>query len=323
MTESQLPTYIELGRRSDAPAGSSWGLLGDLGTIGLLTADRVRQAASCVVTGQVYNLDYPVNAFDPPPSATRRPTRHHVFQKRPTHRDDYLDSFYLQGTSQIDGLRHQGHPDHGFYNGAPAEELVAGKGPLGIDSWAEHGIVGRGVLLDVDRHLRARRGVGLDHATGESFAHELLDTVADAQGVELRRGDIVMLRTGWARYYFDEMTEAQRQSLPTALRCSGLAQSGAALAWLWDRGIALLAADNVAVEVVPSIAAQEFTKVSPDRRLHPPVIALLGMPLGELWRLDHLAEACARDGRYDMLVVASPLNLPGGVGSPANAVAIR
>jgi hypothetical protein len=57
--------------------------------------------------------------------------------------------------------------------------------------------------------------------------------------------------------------------------------------------------------------------------LHWPLIALLGMHLGELWRLDELADECAADGRYEFMLVAKPLNLLGGFGSPANAVAIR
>jgi hypothetical protein len=56
---------------------------------------------------------------------------------------------------------------------------------------------------------------------------------------------------------------------------------------------------------------------------HRPLIALLGMLLGELWRLDELAAECAADGRYDFLLTAKPLDLIGGVGSPANAMAIK
>jgi kynurenine formamidase len=323
MTAERLPDYAGLRERTDAPSGSSWGLLGDLGTIGLLTAARVRDGVGCVVTGDVYNLDWSINAFDPPTSATRHPARHHIFQKRPTHRDDYLDSLYLQSTTQIDGLRHHAHPESGFYNGTEPEKLVEDGGPLGIDVWAEHGIVGRGVLLDVDRHLVATRGSGLDHAGGESFPVGLLAAVAEAQGVALRSGDIVLIRTGWAEHYFEGMTPAEREAFPGSLRCSGLAQSEEAVGWLWDQGVSLLVADNIAVEAVPPVPSSDFARVSPDGRLHPVLIAKLGLPLGELWRLDDLAAACERDGRYDMLVVASPLNLRGGVGSPANAVAIR
>jgi hypothetical protein len=57
--------------------------------------------------------------------------------------------------------------------------------------------------------------------------------------------------------------------------------------------------------------------------MHQELIASLGMPLGELWRLDALATACAQDQRWHCLVVVKPLHLEGGVGSPANATALR
>ena len=56
--------------------------------------------------------------------------------------------------------------------------------------------------------------------------------------------------------------------------------------------------------------------------LHRILIPLLGLTIGELWALDELAAACRRRGRYDVFITAQPLNLLGGVGSPANALAI-
>ena len=52
------------------------------------------------------------------------------------------------------------------------------------------------------------------------------------------------------------------------------------------------------------------------------MIPLLGLAVGELWALDDLAAACARDGRYECLG-SKPINLVGGVGTPANATAVR
>ena len=79
-------------------------------------------------------------------------------------RDDYLDNFYPQASSQWDGLRHIRHPRDGFYNGVKAEEIVAGGGKLGIENIAQRGIAGRGVLLDVGRHLE-NAGRSLDYST--------------------------------------------------------------------------------------------------------------------------------------------------------------
>ena len=57
--------------------------------------------------------------------------------------------------------------------------------------------------------------------------------------------------------------------------------------------------------------------------LHRRLIPMLGFVVGELLDLGPLASLCAADSRWDFMFVAAPLNLPGGVGSPANAVAIR
>lgn len=318
-----LPSYADLRERTDGPPRSSWGLFGDVGTLSRIGNTEVLAAAACIQDGEIFNLDWPLDAFDPPPSATRALPQHHIFQKRPTHRDDYLDGFYLQGSSQIDGLRHQAHHEHGFYNGTATDEVVPGGGRLGIDGWAERGIAGRGVLLDVDLYLKKTRGSGLDHRAGETFPVDLLDDVAGNQQSPLRPGDIVMLHTGWGKHYFEVMTPEERNELPAKLVCSGLLQGEDVMEWLWDHGVSLLAADNVAVEAVPPRGPEEFRSIDDAGRLHPPLIALLGLPLGELWKLHELADACASDGRYESMVVSSPLNLRGGVGSPANALAIR
>ena len=53
------------------------------------------------------------------------------------------------------------------------------------------------------------------------------------------------------------------------------------------------------------------------------LIGQFGMALGELWWLADLARDCAADGVYEMFLASAPLNAPGGIGSPANAVAIK
>jgi kynurenine formamidase len=85
--------------------------------------------------------------------------------------------------------------------------------------------------------------------------------------------------------------------------------------FLWDSGAAAVAADNPTVEVAPG-----------DHRigsLHRRLIPMLGFAVSELLDLERLADLSAADGRWDFLFVASPLNMPGGIGSPANALAIR
>ncbi|WP_432828873.1 cyclase family protein [Dactylosporangium sp. CA-092794] len=330
MNERPRPTYDELANAK--PAHSSWDVFGagdELGTVNLLTPQRVAAAARLIRTGERFSLDYPVNAFEPYPTGTRPATRHHVFANNEFHRDDWLDSFYLQSTSQLDSLRHIGHPEHGFYNGLAAADNTAESTRLGIHNWAESGIAGRGVLLDVPRFFAAR-GREYNCETTIAIEARTLSEIADFQGVEFHGGDMLLLRTGWAGNYVAKSRE-QRIEFNSRNKSPGLAQRETSLRWLWDHEIALVASDTPAVEADPVIdsdfrlagARPPERGVNHDGMLHRPLIALLGMAMGELWKLDELAASCAADGRYDCFLTCKPLNIPGGVGSPPNALAIK
>lgn len=329
-----IPSYRELLERTDAPAGSAWGVFGwddECGTLNFITPDAVKRAAGSVVEGRSFNLDCSLDAFAPPVAPHRHSPRHTLFCNSPHHRDDRIDNLYLQGTTQVDGLRHFRHPDHGFWNGVPDSQIAAGSPTLGVNRYAERCIVGRGVLLDVDGYLRAR-GRSLDFSMGEPFEVGLLDATAQAQGVSIERGDILMIRTGWLHHYFEVMGPEDRAAVPRALRCPGLIQSARTPEWLWDHGVAVAASDNVGLEAIPSISQSPFVSQA-DRLagsdpihaglMHPTLIALLGLCIGELWNLEALTVACRADGRWDCMVTCKPLNLIGGVGSPANAMALR
>lgn len=329
----QVPSYAELTSRTDAPAGSSWHVFGQgdqLGSLNFLTAGHAVVASSLVRDGRVFNLDYPVNAFDPVVGGTRNTAKHTIFMNNPHHRDDWLDSFYLQSTSQIDGLRHIRDPKHGFYAGVPDEAIGVGGPDLGIQAAAEKGIAGRGVLLDVARHLESR-GTPLDLSSNYMITVQDLEDTAAACGADLRSGDILLIRTGWAPYYL-AMTPDQRAGVGGSIRSPGLVQSHDMIAWLWDRQFSLVAADNPALEAFPvsdspGIAGPPeptpHRGISHNGMLHRPIIAMLGLYIGELWNLEELSAACLADGRYEFFLTAKPLNVIGGVGSPPNAMAIK
>lgn len=324
-----MPTYDELA--TARPPGSSWDVFGrddQLGTINFLTAQRVHDAAKLIRTGRRFGLDHTLTAFEPYPTGTRRPLEHNVFANSDLHRDDWVDSFYLQATSQIDALRHIGHPEHGYYNGLAPHDNTEESSALGIHNWAESGIAGRGVLLDVPRFF-ANRGEPYDASATVLIDAAMLDAIAEAQGVSWRGGDMLLLRTGWAQQYLAQTPE-QRKTIPWR-RSPGLAQREEVLRWLWDHEIALVAADNLAVEADPVIDSDFRTPgekppprgVDHSGMLHRPLMALLGMAMGELWKLDELAADCAADGVYEFFLTCKPLNLVGGVGSPPNALAIK
>jgi kynurenine formamidase len=330
----RLPTYDELLARTDAPPGSAWGLFGEddqIGTLNLLTPERAAAGARSVVTGRAYSLDLALDAFSPPLAPTRRTHEHFIFQRNPFHHDEWIDRLYTQISSQIDGLRHIGHPEHGFYNGSNPDRFVPGDDLLGIEHLADHTIAGRAVLIDVDRHLRAV-GEPIDHRNGPPIPIEVVEAARRHQDVEVEPGDIVLLRFGWIEWYQERATEAERQRVATEQFHTGLLQDHSTVAWLWDHGVSFVAADNFALECWPARPTSPFftraereegTRDAHSGIMHRILIPLLGMPIGELWNLDALAAECAGDGRYTCLLTAAPLRHTGGVGSPANAVAIR
>jgi kynurenine formamidase len=247
-----------------------------------------------------------------------------VFGLNEFHRDDRIDSFFPQASTQIDGLRHFGNPDRGFYNAAEPEDLVAGSPELGIQIVAQRGIAGRGLLLDVCGY-RESVGRPIDQASNEQIPVADLEGALEWQGSALEPGDVLMIRTGWLRH-FRGTPRAEG-----ALRSPGLRQAEETAAWLWDTRISMAAADNIALEAWPATESEltvdaETSGTLPTSShtgmLHRILIPLLGLTIGELWDLDELATACERRKRYDVFVTAQPLNLLGGVGSPANAMAI-
>src|SRR5262245_49954532 len=202
MSSPRLPTYAELCARTDGHAGTAWGVFVDhdeLGTLNLLTPERVRASAALVRTGEVFALNWDVALPDPSPF--RQPPVRHQIGAGGVGRDDWLDRFYLQGSSQWDALRHIAHPRHGFYNGVPAVRVDDPESDaLGIQHAARRGIVGRGMLLDVAGHaIRAGRGFPPDARTLVTV--DDLDAVAAAEGVAIEPGDILLIRTGWTGWY--------------------------------------------------------------------------------------------------------------------------
>jgi kynurenine formamidase len=87
--------------------------------------------------------------------------------------------------------------------------------------------------------------------------------------------------------------------------------------YLWDSHVAAVASDTFAVEAVPA------DRQRPLGFLHRILIGQFGMALGELWWTEDLAADCAADGVYEMFFTSAPLNSPGGIGSPPNALAIK
>jgi kynurenine formamidase len=302
----------------DLPDGSAWDVLDPrLGSLELLTPERVAAAARLVRTGTRFALDLPLDQPSPP-FFGRQAYRHEVFSLGTDYVfDDKLDNYFPQSSTQWDGFGHFGHPAKGFFGGRTGADIEAKT--LGVDAWAETGIAGRGVLLDVARHA------GIAPDTPSPIGPDLLTATAAAQGVEVRTGDILCVRVGWLGWYRG-LDPAGREAVASGsrdyrfeqFRTPGLAPGPAIAEYLWDHGVAAIAVDNPGVEPFGSDVIR-----TPDDTVHTRVLALLGIPLGEFFDLDDLADHCAGDRVYEFLFTSKPLGIPGGLGSPPNALAIK
>ena len=315
---SDLPAYRDLPVTAGSPEGSAWGLWGDddqLGCLNLITPERTAAAARLVRKGAVFPLNLRIDQPDPPLYGRGRVKQ--TIVGGPNGRDDYLDNFWPQASSQWDSLRHIRHPEDGWYNGVPTEEIVEGSGRLGIENMATRGIAARGVLLDVDRYL-ASQGRPIDHSTKVVITPDDLEACRAAQGVAIETGDVLLIHTGWLRWYLASATPVQREQMSDRdqLHAPGLGPPEAMAEYLWDLHIAAIAADNPALEAWPF-------DPRPGGFLHWKLIPHFGMPIGELWHLADLAADCARDGIWEFFFTSAPMNVPGGVGSPPNALAIK
>ncbi len=313
-----LPTFDELPIKPEYPPHSAWGLFGDddqIGTLNLLTPERVAAAARLVQTGQVFAMNWKLE-LPHPPLFNRQVLQHTIHRRRHNVHDDVYDNFNTQSSSQWDGLTHYGHRTHGFYNGVTEADVTGQVGTRnGMEHWARRGIAGRGVLLDFPR-FAAQHGIAFAPEKSCLITAEQLQAAADWQGVQFQIGDILLVRTGWVGWY-ESLNEEQRAALaqPGAMAVAGLEQSEASLRFLWDNHFAAIGCDNPPFEAFP--ADPEFGM------MHETIIGLWGMPIGEMFQLDALAEACAADQRYEFFFTSAPLNKLGGVASPPNALAIK
>ncbi len=310
-----LPRYRDLPELPDG-GRSGWGLFGDddsVGLMNLLTPHGVVDAARLIRKGAVFPLDLPIDFIDPP-FFQRGATRHRVLERRPGFGlDDVLDNYFPQSGSQWDSLGHVPYEQNSFYNGASSEEVKSGRRNT-IDNWARRGIVTRGILLDVADDVAAAGGAG----DSTPVTVEFLERARQRAGVEYRPGDVLLIRTGFLDWYAKQGQEVrERQSLRAGITTPGVEHSEELVEYLWDSHAAGVASDTAGLEVFPTDLSRPFGS------LHQILIGQFGMALGELWALDSLAADCAADGAFEFLLVSAPLNIPGGIGSPANATAIK
>ena len=330
------------------PEGSNWGDFGpddQLGRMNLITPECRLHALKEVREGHVFclslPLDYPggsvLNPFRSPPQfhAVRRDDGVYFDMAQQDTDPRYTDvgcdeavTLHSQYSTQWDGLSHKGSmfdadgdgvPEKVYYNGFQVVDPTTGKpthgevgaAALSVDKMAETCVQGRGVLIDVRRHLGDER---------QMVGYDMLRRIMDADGVEVRQGDMVCFHTGLGQVILD-MQRAPDASLKTM--CAVLdGRDDKLLQWVTDSGVVALISDNLAIERSSTLGADpRLGDRGAALPLHEHCLFKLGIHLGELWYLSELAAWLHAHNRSAFLLTAPPLRLPGAVGSPVTPVA--
>jgi kynurenine formamidase len=197
--------------------------------------------------------------------------------------------------THIDALAHQAENMilHGGVHIDSGVQTSAGFRVHGIDTLAP--LVCRGVLLDIAR----TQLLPADHA----ITRQELEQAASIEGVDIRAGDVVLVRTGYGALWTDA---------PQYLHAAGVSAGGSR--WLIDRGVKAVGADNIAWDVIGP----------PDPELgvtlpgHVLLLVRAGIPIIENLNLEELAEARV----YEFGFVCLPLKMRGATGSPVRPIAL-
>lgn len=295
---------------------SNWGRWGDddeLGTLNHITDDVRLAAARAVRHGRSVSCAWEVAvpqdmersttacpcAADMP-GAEHMPPAFHADRRWGFSREQLGFAFHGNTVTHVDSPCHL-FWDGVMYNGRPHSLVDPAAGSVwAAVTAAAHGIVTRGVLLDVAavrdvRWLEPGQGVFPDD----------LEEAERRQGVRVRPGDAVLLRTGHGRARHEDGAG------------QGITQTGwhaSCLPWLHERGVALIGADTPQ-EVQPSGYAGVLMPVH--------AVGLVAMGL---WLLDNCdLEECARTaaglGQWDFQLAVAPVRFAGTSGSPVNPIA--
>ncbi|MBN6053134.1 cyclase family protein [Nonomuraea sp. RK-328] len=297
---------------------NNWGRFGPAdqrGTLNLLTPEAVLRALRSAVTGEVLSLALPIRGSTSSPAPGTVP--HLKGRPLPQHfmsvdggdyaagaraigaglrmADDALIVSHHGTTTHMDALCHMWSGDE-LYNGHPAARVRSyGATRCGIEQVG--GVVARGVLFDVPRHL------GLDHLPA---GHRITPEELEACGPELRPGDVAVVRTGWPAVW-RRSREEYWSGQP------GL--SADAGRWLAALDVAVVASDNAAIG---GLDERQLAGECLEDDLHLVLLHRHGVHLVEMLWLEELS---AR-GRTDFVFVAAPLRIEGGTGSPLNPLAV-
>ncbi|MFW8566286.1 cyclase family protein [Orrella sp. 11846] len=227
---------------------------------------------------------------------TRSILRRHGVTNDPGVNVELATTTYHVGT-HVDALGHFSCGEY-MHGGLSVDETVGDLGLRDLDAAKIPSMIGRAVLLDVSKLD------GGDYLEGgRPISDKDLDQVVQANQIEIKKGDVVILHTGWGRFYGDRRSDY-------ATRCPGLTLEGAQ--YLTQKSVVAIGADTMAVEVMPGVDPKIVMPV------HVHTLVDNGVYLIENLNTDALAVSGATTFTLMML----PLNLQGATASPVRPLAV-
>ncbi|MGA2881217.1 MAG: cyclase family protein [Bryobacteraceae bacterium] len=169
---------------------------------------------------------------------------------------------------------------------------------LGVDTIAP--ILRHGVLLDIAAQMKTDA-----LPTDFAITPDHLDAALETSKATINRGDVVLLRTGWARHFTDF---AQYVTGGQGHVVAGPGPEIDAARWLSERGVFAAGSDTIAFERVPT----------PSMPVHVHLLVKSGIHIIEALNLEDLS----RDRIYEFVFIAAPLKIRGGTGSPIRPLAL-
>jgi kynurenine formamidase len=306
-----LPDHLRQLAARVSNAGR-WGADDQRGTLNLVDAAAVLRGVAAAREGRVFSLAIPFDEDGPQTDAIpgRDNPRRTMLAINAPYTGDPADfcasddavTMGVQAATHWDALAHVSYEGR-LYNGVDASTVAEhGASRLGIEHFGA--LVTRGIVADVARVH------GVDHFDdGHAVTGADLDAAVALAGVTVQPGDALLVRTG--QMHFLRRGDRERFANPSP----GL--STRSVEWLHDHGIAAVATDTLVFEVWPP---EDQDVLLPVHLLH---LVDMGLPQGQLWALDELAADCAADGRYEVLLCATPLPLTGSVGGPVAPTAVK
>lgn len=302
---------------------SNWGRWGEddeLGCGNLLTEATARRGAESVQRGRRVSLaaplrhdgiqvGQPARRYNPILTVTSLNERDTFAPGMWAGTDDLVTMSSCAGT-HVDALSHISY-DGFLYNGVPVDAVNASAGATRLGAEKLPDIVTRGVLLDLPR----LKGVdGLDEVEpGYPITGDDLDAAADAAGITVESGDVVLVRTGEMRHF--RAGDRQRYAMGDRYRLPGL--SVHSIEWMHRHDVAGAFVDSYTYEAFPPARDDWADTLA----VHMIQLRDMGLLQGQNWDFEDLSVACAEEGRSDFLLLAAPEPLVGATSAPVAPVA--